>query len=99
MRDKPTTDFAGHKGSMDMFWRDRFDRIDRDTIKLVAELKVAVAEFDAYRHAWAEMSANDSPPGRGSPLAKQLEIMQGYALSTLDNAAWRLRLKIRGEQE
>jgi hypothetical protein len=76
-----------------------FERINRDVMREIGELKKALTEFDAYRHVWAEISANNVPPGRGSPYAKRLEIMQGQALRALDGAAWRLRSKIRGETE
>ena len=74
-----------------------FERINRDVMREIGELKKALAEFDAYRHVWAEISANNVPPGRGSHYAKRLEIMQGQALRALDGAAWRLRSQIRGE--
>lgn len=89
--------FGEYNGMFDAMHRDRFDKIDRELMRELGELKEAIAEFDSYRHAWAEMSANDCKPGRGSELAKRLEVMQGYALMNLDGCAWRLRLRIREE--
>lgn len=77
--------------------RARFAKIDRELMREIGELKEAIAEFDAYRHTWAEMSANDVKPGRGSDLAKRMEVMQGYALMNLDACAWRLRIRITGD--
>jgi len=89
--------FGGYDGTFDAMHRARFAKIDRELMREIGELKEAIAEFDAYRHTWAEMSANDVKPGRGSDLAKRMEVMQGYALMNLDACAWRLRIRITGD--
>lgn len=95
-------DHAGLGGWQPLFGktaRARFERIDRDLMAELGELKKAIAAFDSYRHAWAEIVANNVAPGRDSEFTERLEVMQGEALSELDAAAWRLRLKIRNESE
>lgn len=88
--------FEGFTGTFDDLHQRNFDRIDREMMRDLGELKQALAEFDAFRHVWAEMSANNVAPGRGSELQKRMEVMQGHALMLIDAAAWRLRLRIRG---
>lgn len=75
-----------------------FKRIDRELMRCLGELKEVIAEFDSYRHAWAEIISCDVAPGRASDTRKRLEVMQGRALYNLDGAAWRLRLMIRNEE-
>jgi len=94
--DRPSDLVGEYRGMFDENHRRAFERIDREVMREVKELKAALAEFDAYRHIWAEIVGNNVPPGRGSEYVKRLEIMQGYALDMLDGAAWRLRLRIRG---
>lgn len=76
-----------------------FKRIDKELMIDIKELKAALCEFDSYRKAWAEIIGNDVPPGRNSEYRQRLEDLQGGALDSLDAAAWRLRLRIRGEPE
>jgi len=53
-------------------WRPQFSnrefyaRIDREVIREINELRMAMAKFDSYRHAWAEIVANNATPGRSS---------------------------------
>lgn len=91
-------DFGGYAGPLDAGPRATFGRIDGDLMAALGRLKAAIAEFDCARHAWAEIEANDAPPGRGSELVGRLEVMQGHALGMLDGAAMGLRARIRGQE-
>jgi hypothetical protein len=79
--------------------RAAFKRIDADLMRDIKELKAALCEFDSYRKAWAEIIGNDVAPGRNSEFRTRLEDLQGGALGDIDAAAWRLRVRIRGEDE
>jgi len=90
-------DLTNWRGMFEESERRTFERIDREVMREIGELKKALAEFDSYRHVWSEIAANNVPPGRDSDFKRRLEVMQGKALRALDGAAWRLRVKIRGE--
>lgn len=91
-------DLNNWKGMFEESQLQTFQRINRDVMSEIRELKAALTEFDCYRQVWADIAANDAPPGRDSDFKKRLEIMQGKALCAVDSAAWRLRIKIRGEK-
>lgn len=95
---KEEIELGSWRGMFDETDRRTFERINQQVMREIGELKKALAEFDAYRHAWSEISANNVAPGRGSDFAKRLEVMQGIALRNVDGAAWRLRSEIRGEK-
>ena len=82
--------FCGYEGNLDTGKRSSFEKIDRVLMEDLQRLKSHIAEFDCFRHAWAEIAANDNPPGRKSELRSRLEIMQGQALSEIVSAARRI---------
>ncbi len=75
-----------------------YERIDRHVMSEIGELKKALCEFDNFRFVWAEVAANNTAPGRNSEFCKRLEIMQGKAIQNVDNAAWRLRIRLMGKE-
>jgi hypothetical protein len=91
--------FDGYEGTFDASDKAAFSRIDAELMRDIKELKAALTEFDASRQVWAEIVGCNVKPGRESELRKRLEVMQGKALSNIDAAAWRLRLRIRGEAD
>ncbi len=82
--------FGGYEGDLDDMKRRTFEKIDRDLMTDLMRLKSHIAEFDSFRHAWAEIIGNNNAPGRKSELRKRLEVMQGHALSNLVSAARRI---------
>lgn len=92
----PKKDDHDYEGMLDKGFLLNFKRIDADLMKDIERLKSCLAEFDCYRHAWAEIIGNNNPPGRDSAYCKRLEVLQGYALLNLDSAAMALRLRVRG---
>ena len=98
MKRKPATKLLDptFKCTLDAYDALRFAKIDRLLIENINKLKEAIAELDCYRPQWAQIISCDNPPGRGSEYQKRLEMMQGYAMQTIDSACLRLSEKIRG---
>lgn len=94
--DKEMSEWRGMFEESDI---ERFNRINSEVMAEIKELKAALTEFDAYRGVWAEIVANDQKPGRRSEFVARLKIMQGKALSNIDGSAWRLRMRIRGQDD
>ena len=97
MDSNPGEILKNYKGVFEASEVAAYKRINREVMREISELKKALAEFDAYRHTWAEIAANNVGPGRDSDYCRLLEVMQGRALTEVDAAAWRLRAQIRGE--
>ena len=101
--DKPVppciSPLAGWKGEFQDDYRRTFSKLTRQTIQDLNELKKAMAEFDTYRHVWAEISANNVPPGRGSDYHQRMEAMQGQAIREIIGAAARLDINLNNSPE
>lgn len=93
---KLNEDMDNWKAMFDESTHETFKRINREAIVEIGELKKALCEFDCARGQWAEITANNVTPGRGSNYARRLEMAQGNALRAIDSAAWRLRFRLRG---
>lgn len=89
----------GWKPTFESGMRECFKSIDKDLMRLIGELKQSIAEFDSYRHAWAEIVANDAPPGRKSEFRSRLETMQGEALQMLTGWAIGIYLALYPERK
>ena len=92
-----STLLSDYVGQLDTGNVSYFKKIDKDFMDRLGELKTARAEFDAYRHAWAEMAANNNPPGRDSELRKRMEVMQGWAIGNLRRVMAEIERKLDGK--
>lgn len=83
--------FDGFRSDVENVHLAVFRRVDRDMMKQIDRLQSRLMEFHTARRVWADISANNNAPGRGSELQTRMESFQGQALVELIGEMHNLR--------